>query len=402
MLTWFVIGPVSSTLRTWNGGLAENAIASPRTVTHTSLPSGVKNASRGERPTYVTCFTALVAVSMKLTELEPIETTTSVRWSGEKPRPWTRSWPRSRALTGISGAVAACGTWPPSEAPATSATAKRVERRRATSVLPGVIGRGLRRRRTSGRKGIAEREMHHRDLLLLVDDDLLGKPLQALVPSVAQLGDRHVDGTLVVRDHHACEVAVRTAREGHVHGRMHAGSRALDHRLEPGAPGRGLAVRGSVREGESENRGEREGRRLPENRLESGGHVQLQSDHPATTATNVNTATDQLFAKIVRRRSCEPKGVRVQSGGKAMPEPVATVFVVDDDASIREALASLVRSAGLKAETFATAQEFLARAPADAPSCLVLDVRMPGLSGLDLQSRMRELNLEIPVVFITG
>jgi len=85
-----------------------------------------------------------------------------------------------------------------------------------------------------------------------------------------------------------------------------------------------------------------------------------------------------------------------------MPEPDATVFVVDDDASIREALASLVRSAGLKVETFATAQEFLARAPADAPSCLVLDVRMPGLSGLDLQSRMRELNLEIPVVFITG
>jgi FixJ family two-component response regulator len=85
-----------------------------------------------------------------------------------------------------------------------------------------------------------------------------------------------------------------------------------------------------------------------------------------------------------------------------MPEPDATVFVVDDDASIREALASLVRSAGLKVETFATAQEFLARAPADVPSCLVLDVRMPGLSGLDLQSRMRELNLEIPVVFITG
>src|SRR5467141_739771 len=170
----------------------------------------------------------------------------------------------------------------------------------------------------------------------------------------------------------------------------------------PEAPGRGLAVRGSAREGESENRGEREGRRLPENRFESGGHVQLQSDHPKTTATNANTATDQHFAKIVRRRSCERKGVRVQSGGKAMPEPDAIVFVVDDDASIREALASLVRSAGLKAETFATAQEFLARAPADVPCCLVLDVRMPGLSGLDLQSRMRELNLQIPVVFITG
>jgi len=85
-----------------------------------------------------------------------------------------------------------------------------------------------------------------------------------------------------------------------------------------------------------------------------------------------------------------------------MPKPDATVFVVDDDASIREALGGLIRSAGLNAETFATAQEFLARAPADVPSCLVLDVRMPGLSGLDLQSRMRELNLEIPVVFITG
>jgi FixJ family two-component response regulator len=85
-----------------------------------------------------------------------------------------------------------------------------------------------------------------------------------------------------------------------------------------------------------------------------------------------------------------------------MPEPDATVFVVDDDASIREALAGLVRSAGLKVETFATAQEFLARAPASVPGCLVLDVRLPGLSGLDLQSRMRELNLEIPVVFITG
>jgi FixJ family two-component response regulator len=124
--------------------------------------------------------------------------------------------------------------------------------------------------------------------------------------------------------------------------------------------------------------------------------------HPTTTVTNVNTAAGTQFAKIVRWRSCERKGVRVQSGGKAMPEPDATVFVVDDDASIREALASLVRSAGLKVETFATAQEFLARAPADVPSCLVLDVRMPGLSGLDLQSRMRELNLEIPVVFITG
>ena len=80
----------------------------------------------------------------------------------------------------------------------------------------------------------------------------------------------------------------------------------------------------------------------------------------------------------------------------------ATVFVVDDDMSIREGLGSLIRSAGLRVETFASAQEFLARPQADFPSCLVLDVRMPGLSGLDLQKRLAEVNIEIPIVFITG
>jgi len=85
-----------------------------------------------------------------------------------------------------------------------------------------------------------------------------------------------------------------------------------------------------------------------------------------------------------------------------MPEPDATVFVVDDDASVRAAVAGLIRSAGLKVQAYASAQEFLARKPPDVPSCLVLDVRLPGLSGLDLQSRMAELDLEIPIVFITG
>jgi FixJ family two-component response regulator len=75
---------------------------------------------------------------------------------------------------------------------------------------------------------------------------------------------------------------------------------------------------------------------------------------------------------------------------------------VDDDVSVREALASLIRSAGLRVETFASAQAFLARPRADLPSCLVLDVRLPGLSGLDLQKRMAEVNLEIPIIFITG
>src|SRR5215472_1213615 len=85
-----------------------------------------------------------------------------------------------------------------------------------------------------------------------------------------------------------------------------------------------------------------------------------------------------------------------------MAEAKAIVFVVDDDLSVREALGSLIRSAGLKVETFASAQEFLARPRADVPSCLVLDVRLPGLSGLELQKRMAEVNIEIPIIFITG
>jgi len=85
-----------------------------------------------------------------------------------------------------------------------------------------------------------------------------------------------------------------------------------------------------------------------------------------------------------------------------MPEPTAMVFVVDDDASVREALAGLIRSAGWDVEVFASAHEFLTHARADAPSCLVLDVGLPGLSGLDLQARMAELHNDIPIVFITG
>jgi len=85
-----------------------------------------------------------------------------------------------------------------------------------------------------------------------------------------------------------------------------------------------------------------------------------------------------------------------------MLKPDATVFVVDDDASVREALGGLVRSAGLSVATYATAQEFLASPRAEGPSCLVLDVQLPGLSGLDLQRRMAEVNLEIPIIFITG
>ncbi|HWS96344.1 MAG TPA: response regulator, partial [Candidatus Methylomirabilis sp.] len=80
----------------------------------------------------------------------------------------------------------------------------------------------------------------------------------------------------------------------------------------------------------------------------------------------------------------------------------AVIAIVDDDPSVREGLSSLIRSAGWQVETFASAQEFLARPGAEAPSCLVLDLQLPGLSGLDLQKRMAEVGLEIPIVFLTG
>ena len=78
------------------------------------------------------------------------------------------------------------------------------------------------------------------------------------------------------------------------------------------------------------------------------------------------------------------------------------VFVIDDDESIREALKSLIRSVGLSVETFASAQDFLQSRRPDVPSCLILDVRMPGLSGLDLQRDLAERNTQIPIIFITG
>jgi FixJ family two-component response regulator len=78
------------------------------------------------------------------------------------------------------------------------------------------------------------------------------------------------------------------------------------------------------------------------------------------------------------------------------------VFVVDDDPSIREALTSLIRSVGLRIETFGSAQEFLAHQLSNAPGCLVLDVRLPGLSGLDLQHELLTAQITLPIIFITG
>ena len=80
----------------------------------------------------------------------------------------------------------------------------------------------------------------------------------------------------------------------------------------------------------------------------------------------------------------------------------AVVFVVDDDPAVREALCSLIRSVGLNAEAFASAQDFLNSPRPDAAACLVLDVRMPGLSGLDLQRELAGSGERIPIIFITG
>ena len=85
-----------------------------------------------------------------------------------------------------------------------------------------------------------------------------------------------------------------------------------------------------------------------------------------------------------------------------MATPKAIVFVVDDDMSVREALGALLRSVGFAVETFASAQAFLARPQSDLPGCLVLDVGLPDLSGLDLQQRMADMKMQIPIVFITG
>ncbi|MGZ5033832.1 MAG: response regulator transcription factor [Usitatibacter sp.] len=78
------------------------------------------------------------------------------------------------------------------------------------------------------------------------------------------------------------------------------------------------------------------------------------------------------------------------------------VYVVDDDLAMREALSALMRSLGLAVEMFASAQEFLAHPMTEAPACLVLDVRLPGLSGLDLQRELAASSRAIPIIFITG
>jgi len=85
-----------------------------------------------------------------------------------------------------------------------------------------------------------------------------------------------------------------------------------------------------------------------------------------------------------------------------MKESEPMVFVVDDDSSVRKALERLIKSVGMKVQTFETAKDFLSCPHYEGPSCLVLDIRMPGLSGLDLQEELVKAGLNLPVIFITG
>jgi FixJ family two-component response regulator len=84
-----------------------------------------------------------------------------------------------------------------------------------------------------------------------------------------------------------------------------------------------------------------------------------------------------------------------------MPDAPSIVFVVDDDVSVRESLELLISTAGWRVETFATAQDFLSRSPSTVPCCLVLDVTLPGLSGLELQKQLAD-RADMPIIFITG
>jgi FixJ family two-component response regulator len=107
-------------------------------------------------------------------------------------------------------------------------------------------------------------------------------------------------------------------------------------------------------------------------------------------------AVHALFGRCLVQRS----SVRLRASMNA--SEAATVFVIDDDAAVRAAIQGLLKSVGLRSESFGTAQEFLSASRGDEPSCLVLDVRLPELSGLDFQRKLTEAGIQIPIIFITG
>src|ERR1700722_19079373 len=91
-----------------------------------------------------------------------------------------------------------------------------------------------------------------------------------------------------------------------------------------------------------------------------------------------------------------------ETGSASMSKPPPIVFISDDEAVVRESLESFIRNEGWQAETFASAQEFLDHPRATLPSCLILDVSLPGLNGLELQQRLAAERTDMPIIFITG
>jgi FixJ family two-component response regulator len=85
-----------------------------------------------------------------------------------------------------------------------------------------------------------------------------------------------------------------------------------------------------------------------------------------------------------------------------LPPAGSKVFIIDDDAAVRASIADLLQSAGLESETFETPQEFLRHAPAEGPSCIVLDLRLPGMDGLEVQRALAEANVTTPIIFVTA
>src|ERR1700684_3605651 len=120
------------------------------------------------------------------------------------------------------------------------------------------------------------------------------------------------------------------------------------------------------------------------------------------SAARSSKCTAAGCGRLLMKVKARPFGSRFRRSRAPMPENNPVVYVVDDDPSIRDALDSLIRSVGFRAQTFASAQDFLKSTRPDAPGCLVLDVRLPGLSGLDLQRELARVDIRIPIIFITG
>src|SRR5229473_3255819 len=109
-----------------------------------------------------------------------------------------------------------------------------------------------------------------------------------------------------------------------------------------------------------------------------------------------------IYMSLASAPDHEPRSPLMSRATAVVSHATPIVFVVDDDVSVRESLEALIRCAGWQPETFASAQEFLSRPRVLAPSCLVLDVALPDLNGLDLQKRIAVDRSDMPIIFITG